>query len=58
MLKEVREQRGKTIAELSRESKVSKVLIRKIESGYANAKNSTLWKLANALNVGIEEIRN
>lgn len=57
MLKEVRESTGKTIAELSRESGVSRWLINMIEKkNYKKAKPETKKKLANALGVDVKEI--
>lgn len=57
MLKEVRENTGKTITELSRESGVSRWLINMIEKkGYKKAKPETKKKLANALGVDVKEI--
>lgn len=58
MLKEVRENAGKTIMELSRESGVSRWLINMIEKkGYDKAKPETKKKLANVLKVDVEQIR-
>lgn len=59
MLKEVRERKGFTISELSRKSGVGRDLIYNIElHGYKKAKNVTWYKLANALEVDVEKIKN
>lgn len=57
-LKEVRQQKGYTIAELSRVTGVSKGMISLIEKGYKSYKRVTIWKLANALGVEAKEIEN
>ena len=58
MLKEVRERKGITISELSRKSGVSRHIINKIEKhGYNHTKTTTWYKLANALEVDVENIK-
>lgn len=56
MLKEVLARKGITMVELSRMSGVSYELIRKICKGYSNTKRVTLYKLANSLQVAINEL--
>lgn len=55
-LKEVREKSGYTISELAELSGVSRYMIIKIEKGYKNYKRTTIWKIANALEVEAKEI--
>ena len=58
MLKEARERKGITIAELSRRSNVSRWMINLIEKkGYTKAKPETWSKLAIALGVEVNEIK-
>lgn len=57
-LKEIRQQKGFTISELSNITGVSKNMICLIEKGYKNYKRVTIWKLANALGVDAKEIEN
>ena len=58
MLKEIREKKGFTINELARKSGVSRHTINEIEKhGYQRTKISTWYKLANTLQVDVEEIR-
>jgi transcriptional regulator with XRE-family HTH domain len=57
-LKEVRNKKGMTIAELANASGVSRYMIIMIEKGYKNYKRATIWKLANALGVDAKEIEN
>lgn len=57
-LKEVRNRKGMTIAELSQASGVSRHMIIMIEKGYKGYKRVTIWKIANALGVEAKEIEN
>lgn len=59
MLKEVRERKGFTINELARKSGVSRHTINEIEKhDYKRPKITTWYKLANALEVDAEKIKN
>lgn len=59
MLREVREKKGMTTIELSKKSGVCRDLINKIElHNYKKTKNVTWNKLANALEVDVEKIKN
>lgn len=57
-LKEIRQQKGFTIVELSKATGVSRGMITMIENGYKGYKKTTIWKLANALEVDAKEIEN
>lgn len=57
MLQKVMDKKGVTIMELSRKSGVSRFMIYKIKNGYKGYKEVTLNKLANALEVDVEQIR-
>ena len=58
MLREVRERKGVTINELARKSGVSRHTINEIEKhDYQLAKITTWYKLANALEVDVEQIK-
>jgi DNA-binding XRE family transcriptional regulator len=59
MLREVREKKGVTINELARKSGVSRHTINEIEKhDYQRTKPTTWYKLANALEVDVEKIKN
>jgi transcriptional regulator with XRE-family HTH domain len=58
MLREEREKKGMTTIELSTKSGVCRDLINKIElHNYKKAKNITLQKLANALEIDVEKLK-
>ena len=58
MLREVRERKGMTTIELAAKSGVCRDLINKIElHGYRKCKSVTWNKLANALEVEVEKIK-
>lgn len=56
-IKELREKAGLSQAELSKESGVSQNLIARLESGsLTNTTTDTLFKIANALGVRVEQL--
>lgn len=56
-IKELREKAGLSQAELSKESGVSRNLIARLESGsLTNTTTDTLFKIANALGVRVEQL--
>ncbi|APU11611.1 helix-turn-helix transcriptional regulator [Cellulophaga lytica] len=57
-LKELRTLRGLTLVELEDKSGVSFVQIGRYENNKAKPSAKTIFKLANALNIGIEELTN
>ena len=56
-LKKLREQRVLSLTDLAQKSGVNRITIHRIENGKQKAMPRTLRKLAEALQVGVEELR-
>ena len=57
MVRQLRQARGLSLVRLARESGVSKLTIIRLESGMSKPRDDTLRKLAEVLNVEMEELR-